>query len=234
MSTDHTPRLPRILRPPVASCSALAAVGGAGLAAARAAPAAPRAAARGPGTNGEVVRLTVLGTTDLHGNVYNWDYFKNAEYDDSKRTTTSASPRPPSIIKAIRAEVGAERTPHARRRRHDPGHAARVLLRQDRPDHRRREAPDGRRDERGRLRRRRARQPRVQLRPRHAAGLREAAATSRCSRPTRSTGTPGAPSSRRRSSRRSSCPTASRSRSASSASSRPASRSGTRPTSRAR
>ena len=27
--------------------------------------------------------LTVLGTTDLHGNVFNWDYFKNAEYDDA-------------------------------------------------------------------------------------------------------------------------------------------------------
>ncbi|KHL08339.1 2',3'-cyclic-nucleotide 2'-phosphodiesterase/3'-nucleotidase [Mumia flava] len=27
--------------------------------------------------------FTVLGTTDLHGNVFNWDYFKNAEYDDS-------------------------------------------------------------------------------------------------------------------------------------------------------
>src|SRR6478672_2146262 len=26
------------------------------------------------------VRLTVLGTTDLHGNVFNWDYFKNAEF----------------------------------------------------------------------------------------------------------------------------------------------------------
>lgn len=29
----------------------------------------------------DTVRLTVLGTTDLHGNVFNWDYFKNAEYD---------------------------------------------------------------------------------------------------------------------------------------------------------
>ena len=28
-------------------------------------------------------QLTVLGTTDLHGNVFNWDYFKNAEYDDA-------------------------------------------------------------------------------------------------------------------------------------------------------
>ena len=29
-------------------------------------------------------RLTVLGTTDLHGNVFNWDYFKNAEYDNTR------------------------------------------------------------------------------------------------------------------------------------------------------
>ncbi len=29
-------------------------------------------------------RLTVLGTTDLHGNVYNWDYFKNTEFDDAQ------------------------------------------------------------------------------------------------------------------------------------------------------
>src|SRR4051812_7302237 len=29
------------------------------------------------------VRVTVLGTTDSHGNVFNWDYFKNKEYDDS-------------------------------------------------------------------------------------------------------------------------------------------------------
>src|SRR5690349_15321739 len=28
--------------------------------------------------------LTILGTTDLHGNVYNWDYFKNAEFDDAQ------------------------------------------------------------------------------------------------------------------------------------------------------
>jgi 2',3'-cyclic-nucleotide 2'-phosphodiesterase/3'-nucleotidase len=38
------------------------------------------------GTGGSTTRkvsLTVLGTTDLHGNVYNWDYFKNAEFDDA-------------------------------------------------------------------------------------------------------------------------------------------------------
>ena len=36
------------------------------------------------------VTLTVLGTTDLHGNVYNWDYFKNAEFDDSAHNDIGA------------------------------------------------------------------------------------------------------------------------------------------------
>ena len=106
MNTDHTPDL-------LGSATtrrqllALAAVGGAGLATVRSA--APATAASGPGTNGEVVRLTVLGTTDLHGNVYNWDYFKNAEYTDSKSNDIGVA-KASSIIKTIRAEVGAERT----------------------------------------------------------------------------------------------------------------------------
>ena len=108
MSTDPTPDL-------LGSSTtrrqllALAAVGGAGLAAVRSAVPAEAAAAPGAGTNGEVVRLTVLGTTDLHGNVYNWDYFKNAEYTDAKANDIGVA-KASSIIKAIRAEVGAERT----------------------------------------------------------------------------------------------------------------------------
>ena len=66
---------------------ALAVVGGArcGLLRQRAARrrgARERAARRtkpAPGT----FRLTVLGTTDTHGNALNWDYFKDVEYDDS-------------------------------------------------------------------------------------------------------------------------------------------------------
>ena len=96
--------------------------------------------------------------------------------------------------------------------------------------------PDGRRDEPDRLRRRRARQPRVQLRHRHAADRSSRSSTSRCSAPTRVDPTTGAPAfppyviktfkvtpARQAASR-----------SASSAWSPPASRSGTRPTSRAR
>src|SRR6476661_1240754 len=83
MSNDSTSATPDLLGSSTTrrQLLALAAVGGAGLATVGAASAAT--AAPGPGTNGEVVRLTVLGTTDLHGNVYNWDYFKNAEFDDA-------------------------------------------------------------------------------------------------------------------------------------------------------
>jgi 2',3'-cyclic-nucleotide 2'-phosphodiesterase/3'-nucleotidase len=109
MSTDKTPDF-------LASATtrrqllAMAAVGGAGVAAVAAAgPSAAATAAAGPGTNGEIVRLTVLGTTDLHGNVLNWDYFKNATYADSKANAIGVA-RASSIIKAVRAEVGAERT----------------------------------------------------------------------------------------------------------------------------
>ncbi len=117
--------------------------------------------------------LTVIGTTDLHGNVYNWDYYKNAEYDDSAHCDIGVA-KAATLIKAIRAEVGAGEHPHPRRRRHHPGHAPRVLLRQDRADHQRHHAPDGPGHERGRLRRRGPRQPRVQLRSRPPPRLPEA------------------------------------------------------------
>ena len=62
-----------------------------------------------PRHNGEVVRLSVLGTTDLHGNVLNWDYFKNTEYTDSRANDIGVA-KASSIIKTVKAEVGAART----------------------------------------------------------------------------------------------------------------------------
>ena len=105
-----------------------------GSAAAAALSGAPAAQAA-PGNAKKQFNLTVLGTTDLHGNVFNWDYFKDAEYDDSAHNDIGIA-KAATLIKAVRAERGAE--PHAdhRRRRHHPGHAAGLLLRQDRPDHR--------------------------------------------------------------------------------------------------
>ncbi|GAB3578770.1 bifunctional metallophosphatase/5'-nucleotidase [Calidifontibacter terrae] len=53
------------------------------------------------------VRLTVLGTTDLHGNVFNWDYFRNVEYDDKAGNDIGVA-KAATLIKAMRAERGAD------------------------------------------------------------------------------------------------------------------------------
>ena len=82
-------------------------------------------------------RLTVLGTTDLHGNVFNWDYFKNAEFDNAAHDDIGIA-KVATLIKAARAGLRHQPMLTARRRRHHPGHPAGLLLRQDRADHRRR------------------------------------------------------------------------------------------------
>ncbi len=53
------------------------------------------------------VRLTVLGTTDLHGNVYNWDYFKNAEFDNAKHDDIGLA-KATTLIKAMRKKRHGE------------------------------------------------------------------------------------------------------------------------------
>src|SRR6476660_4412429 len=70
--------------------------------------AAPASAhGHGPhGHGGHTTRLTVLGTTDLHGNVFNWDYYKNAEYDDTKHNDIGVA-KVQTLIKQQRARVGA-------------------------------------------------------------------------------------------------------------------------------
>ena len=49
--------------------------------------------------------LTVMGTTDLHGHVFNWDYFKNAEYTDAKGNAQGLS-RISTLVNQVRAEKG--------------------------------------------------------------------------------------------------------------------------------
>ena len=66
-----------------------------------------------PRRPGNRVRLTVLGTTDLHGNVYNWDYYKNQEFDNHNSTTKPVSDaiglaRAATLIKAMRKERRGE------------------------------------------------------------------------------------------------------------------------------
>ena len=55
-----------------------------------------------PGT----ARLTVLGTTDLHGNGLNWDYYKDAEYDDANHDDIGLA-KISTLVTQQRAAAGA-------------------------------------------------------------------------------------------------------------------------------
>ncbi|SCF19090.1 bifunctional metallophosphatase/5'-nucleotidase [Micromonospora mirobrigensis] len=47
--------------------------------------------------------LTILGTSDTHGNVYNWDYYKDAEYDDKDHNDVGVA-KLATLVNQIRAE----------------------------------------------------------------------------------------------------------------------------------
>ncbi|MEU6536135.1 5'-nucleotidase C-terminal domain-containing protein [Streptomyces sp. NPDC047000] len=49
--------------------------------------------------------LTVMGTTDLHGHVFNWDYFKDAEYSD-KAGNAQGLARISTLVNQVRKEKG--------------------------------------------------------------------------------------------------------------------------------
>ncbi|MFF5478741.1 bifunctional metallophosphatase/5'-nucleotidase [Streptomyces sp. NPDC012935] len=53
--------------------------------------------------------LTVMGTTDLHGNIFNWDYFKDAEYSDAKGNAKGLS-RVSTLVNQVREEKGRRNT----------------------------------------------------------------------------------------------------------------------------
>ena len=53
--------------------------------------------------------LTIMGTTDLHGCVFNWNYFQNAEYDDSARNDIGLA-KVATLVEAVRLQRGRENT----------------------------------------------------------------------------------------------------------------------------
>ncbi|MEU6365805.1 5'-nucleotidase C-terminal domain-containing protein [Streptomyces sp. NPDC046931] len=83
------------------------AVTGAGvaLAGSAAAPAAQAASATPAKKGPKRYALTVMGTTDLHGHVFNWDYFKDAEYAD-KAGNAMGLARISTLVNQIRQEKG--------------------------------------------------------------------------------------------------------------------------------
>ncbi len=78
---------------------------GVAIAGAAAAPAAEAAEAGKPGHPVKRYSLTVMGTTDLHGHVFNWDYFKDAEYAD-KAGNAMGLARISTLVEQVREEKG--------------------------------------------------------------------------------------------------------------------------------
>ncbi|MEU9752036.1 5'-nucleotidase C-terminal domain-containing protein [Streptomyces althioticus] len=53
--------------------------------------------------------LAVMGTTDLHGHVFNWDYYKDAEYQDPAGNAQGLA-RVSTLVNRIREERGRDNT----------------------------------------------------------------------------------------------------------------------------
>ncbi|MEU0243612.1 5'-nucleotidase C-terminal domain-containing protein [Streptomyces sp. NPDC006235] len=53
--------------------------------------------------------FTVLGTTDLHGNVFNWDYFTDKEFDDKDHNDVGLA-KVSTLVNRIREEKGRRNT----------------------------------------------------------------------------------------------------------------------------
>ncbi len=67
------------------------------------------AATAHPVAAAEQATITVMETSDLHGNVLNWDYFTNAEYTDSAANDIGLA-KVSTLINQVRADRGREHT----------------------------------------------------------------------------------------------------------------------------
>ncbi|MEU0190318.1 5'-nucleotidase C-terminal domain-containing protein [Streptomyces afghaniensis] len=87
------------------------AVTGAGVALAGAvgAPGAQAAEARADKRGPKRYAFTVLGTTDLHGNVFNWDYFTDKEFDDKDHNDVGLA-KVSTLVNRVREEKGRRNT----------------------------------------------------------------------------------------------------------------------------
>ncbi|MCP3821009.1 5'-nucleotidase C-terminal domain-containing protein [Streptomyces sp. A3M-1-3] len=86
---------------------------GVALAGATAVPAEAKGMAEGqgpgPGRPPKRYSFTVMGTTDLHGNVFNWDYFTDKEFDDKAHNDVGLA-KISTLVEQVRAEKGRSNT----------------------------------------------------------------------------------------------------------------------------
>ncbi|MFC7220567.1 bifunctional metallophosphatase/5'-nucleotidase [Streptomyces polyrhachis] len=72
--------------------------------------AVPEVAAAAPAATGaKTYRFTVMGTTDLHGNVFNWDYFTDAEFTDKANNDVGLA-KISTLVNQVREAKGAANT----------------------------------------------------------------------------------------------------------------------------
>ncbi|MFF9894143.1 bifunctional metallophosphatase/5'-nucleotidase [Streptomyces longispororuber] len=67
------------------------------------------AAPGGRGAGARRYAFTVMGTTDLHGNVFNWDYFTDKEFDDKDHNDVGLA-KISTLVNQVREEKGRRNT----------------------------------------------------------------------------------------------------------------------------
>ncbi|MCM2576517.1 bifunctional metallophosphatase/5'-nucleotidase [Streptomyces meridianus] len=72
-------------------------------------PAVAQEVGRGGGRSAKRYAFTVMGTTDLHGNVFNWDYFTDAEFDDKAHNDVGLA-KISTLVNRVREEKGRRNT----------------------------------------------------------------------------------------------------------------------------
>ncbi len=71
--------------------------------------AAPAVAQPQQGRRPKRYTFTVMGTTDLHGNVFNWDYFTDKEFDDKAHNDVGLA-KISTLVNKVRGEKGRRNT----------------------------------------------------------------------------------------------------------------------------
>lgn len=86
-----------------------AAGAGVAIAGAAAVPASAHGHGHGHGRPPKRYSFTVMGTTDLHGNVFNWDYFTDKEFDDKAHNDVGLA-KISTLVDQVRREKGRRNT----------------------------------------------------------------------------------------------------------------------------
>jgi 2',3'-cyclic-nucleotide 2'-phosphodiesterase / 3'-nucleotidase len=94
---------------PITRRTMLTSVAAAGVLTAAGMSSAEASKRRPPHRPGTPVKLTIMGTTDLHGCVFNWNYFNNAEYDDSAKNDIGLA-KVATLVEAVRSQRGRDNT----------------------------------------------------------------------------------------------------------------------------